>query len=635
MASSSRILSDVRDVEEEGESSPEREKAKSSNYMRHSHDQIAKLEELFKQQPNPDENQKDQIAKDLGLTPKQIKFWFQNKRTQKKIKKAHELVETYTEEPGSQSELQLDLTLGIGCSHDPSPAIFANSSEVQNVSPNPGPASDESRMPKAQMIGAATAAKDELVRLLSTNEPLWVKSPTDDRRLILHPICYERFFPRVSPLIKSSKAREESSKGSRIVGINSKRLIDMVMNSETWAHLFPSIISEAHTIQVVEKGSFENRSGAILLMYVDMHVLSPSVPSREFYFLRYCAQIEDGIWVITDVSFDYLEEKTIPSSCWRFPSGCLIREMPNAFSEVTWVEHVEVDENIPQHSLYKDVVSSNIAYGAERWLSELSRMSYRLSSFMPNYIPCDDAGAVISVPEGRKGLIKLSHRMMKNFTEMLNMSKGSSQQIIMSEGVWISVKENIKHGHGNAKSLVVATSFWVPNPSNDIVHFFIDAKNRAKWDFHSRENNPLLELCRISNKPRSANFISVFQETKPAMPRERALIIQETFMTHLGSYIVYAPINVDDLSMTIRGHDSSKVFLLPSGITISEVSESSVEEASSSSRNHGATRGSLVTVALQIEISGAINSDSVEAAKALVISTMMKIKDGLNFCDLV
>ncbi|XP_019440118.1 PREDICTED: homeobox-leucine zipper protein HDG11-like [Lupinus angustifolius] len=633
MASSSRI----RSVEEEGgENSPERKKAKGSNYVRHNHDQIAKLEELFKQQPTPDENQRYQIAQDLGLTPKQVKFWFQNKRTQKKIKKAHKLVETYIEKPESVSELQLDLTLRIGCSHDPSPAIFPNSSEVQSLSPNPGPASDKNTMPKAQMISAVIAAKEELVRLLSTNEPLWIKSPTDDRRLILHPICYESFFPRVSPLIKSSKAREESSKGSGIVGINTRRLIDMIMNSETWTHLFPTIVSKAHTIQVIEKGSFENRSGAILLMYMDMHVLSPSVPSREFYFLRYCAQIENGIWVITDVSLDYLEdEKTIPSSCWRFPSGCLIREMPNAFTEVTWVEHVEVDENISPHSLYKDVVSTGIAYGAERWLSELSRMCHRLSSFVPNYIPCDDSGAVISVPEGRKSLIKLSHRMMKNFTEMLSMSKKSSQQIIMSEGIWISVKENIKHGHENAKSLVVATSFWVPNPSNDVVNFFIGAEKRAKWDFHSTENNPLLELCRISNRPHSANFISVFQETKPAVPRERGLIIQEIFMTPLGSYIVYSPINVDDLSMTVRGHDSSKVFVLPSGITISELPESTVQEASSSSGNHGATRGSLVTVALQIEISAAINSDSVDAAKALVISTMLKIKDGLNFYDLV
>ncbi|KAE9599185.1 putative transcription factor & lipid binding HD-SAD family [Lupinus albus] len=511
MASSSRIPSDVRDVEQEGQSSPERKKAKDSNYLRHTHDQIAKLEELFKQQPTPDENQRGEIAQELGLETKQIKFWFQNKRTQKKIKKAHKMVEMYTEKPRSQSELQLDLTLGIGSSYDPSPASIPNLSEIQSVSPNPGLDSDKNRIPKAQMVGAAIAARDELVRLLCTNEPLWIKSPNDDRRLILHPTCYERFFPRVSPLIKSSKAREESSKGSRIVGINPRRLIDMIMHSETWTHIFPTIISKAHTIQVVEKGSFENRSGAVLLMYVDMHVLSPSVASREFYFLRYCSQIENGVWVITDVSFDYLEQKTIPSSCWRLPSGCLIREMPNGFAEVTWVEHVEVDENIPAHSLYKDVVSTSIAYGAERWLSELSRMSYRLSSFMPNYIPSDDAGAVINVPEGRKSLIKLSHRMMKNFTEMLNMSKRGSQQIIMSSGVWISVKENIKYGHENAKSLVVATSFWVPNHSKDIINFFISAEKRAQWDFHSSENSQLLEICRISNRPQSANFISVFQ----------------------------------------------------------------------------------------------------------------------------
>lgn len=40
---------------------------------------------FFKKHPHPDENQRLQLSRELGLDPKQIKFWFQNKRTQKKV----------------------------------------------------------------------------------------------------------------------------------------------------------------------------------------------------------------------------------------------------------------------------------------------------------------------------------------------------------------------------------------------------------------------------------------------------------------------------------------------------------------------------------------------------------------------
>ncbi|KDO41777.1 hypothetical protein CISIN_1g0462021mg, partial [Citrus sinensis] len=51
---------------------------------RHTTHQIQTLEAFFKDCPHPDENQRRQLSKELGLDLKQIKFWFQNKRTQTK-----------------------------------------------------------------------------------------------------------------------------------------------------------------------------------------------------------------------------------------------------------------------------------------------------------------------------------------------------------------------------------------------------------------------------------------------------------------------------------------------------------------------------------------------------------------------
>lgn len=40
---------------------------------------------LFKECPHPDDKQRQKLSLDLGLKPRQVKFWFQNRRTQMKV----------------------------------------------------------------------------------------------------------------------------------------------------------------------------------------------------------------------------------------------------------------------------------------------------------------------------------------------------------------------------------------------------------------------------------------------------------------------------------------------------------------------------------------------------------------------
>lgn len=41
---------------------------------------------MFKECQHPDENQRAALSRELGLDPRQIKFWFQNRRTQMKVR---------------------------------------------------------------------------------------------------------------------------------------------------------------------------------------------------------------------------------------------------------------------------------------------------------------------------------------------------------------------------------------------------------------------------------------------------------------------------------------------------------------------------------------------------------------------
>lgn len=65
-------------------------------------------------------------------------------------------------------------------------------------------------------------------------------------------------------------------------------------------------------------------------------MLSPLVSTREFYFLRYCQQIEQGLWAIVDVSYDFPQDNQFAPQfrSHRLPSGVFIQDLPNGYSKV-------------------------------------------------------------------------------------------------------------------------------------------------------------------------------------------------------------------------------------------------------------------------------------------------------------
>ncbi|KAE8722101.1 Homeobox-leucine zipper protein HOX6 [Hibiscus syriacus] len=58
----------------------------NKNKRRFSDDQIRSLESIFESESRLDPRKKIQVAKDLGLQPRQVAIWFQNKRSRRKSK---------------------------------------------------------------------------------------------------------------------------------------------------------------------------------------------------------------------------------------------------------------------------------------------------------------------------------------------------------------------------------------------------------------------------------------------------------------------------------------------------------------------------------------------------------------------
>lgn len=75
------------------------------------------------------------------------------------------------------------------------------------------------------------------------------------------------------------------------------------------------------------------RTDFFVKMTAEFQIPSPLVPSRECHFVRYCKQHSDGTWAVVDVSIDSLRPSPA-MRCRRRPSGCLIHEMPNGYSQV-------------------------------------------------------------------------------------------------------------------------------------------------------------------------------------------------------------------------------------------------------------------------------------------------------------
>lgn len=130
-------------------------------------------------------------------------------------------------------------------------------------------------------------------------------------------------------------------------------------------------------------------------MYAELQVLSPLVPTREGYFLRYVEQnAEQGRWMVVDFPIDSFRGGFIkPASAAktsdqyrRKPSGCIIQDMANGYPRVTWVEHVEVEEKHVHHEMVRVYVKSSVAFGAERWLAVLLRQCERMASLMATNI---------------------------------------------------------------------------------------------------------------------------------------------------------------------------------------------------------------------------------------------------------
>ncbi|GAB4850213.1 Homeobox-leucine zipper protein GLABRA 2 [Ancistrocladus abbreviatus] len=679
----SRSDDDFNMEDEDEEDGDKGKKKKRKKYHRHTAEQIREMETLFKESPHPDEKQRQQLSKQLGLHPRQVKFWFQNRRTQiKAIQERHEnsLLKTEIEKLKEESKSLRETVQKASCPN----CGFATTGRDATVAPEdqqlrienarlkaeveklrmivgkypPGTASpsgscsagndQENRssldfytgvfgIEKSKIMDIVNQALEELKKMATAGDPLWVKS-VETGREILNYDEYMREFSIESSSSGRPKRSIEASRDCGVVFVDLPRLVQSFMDVNQWKEMFPYLISKAATVDVVCNGEGANRNGAVQLMFAELQMLTPMVPTREVYFVRYCKQLNPEQWAIVDVSIDKVEDNIDASlvKCRKRPSGCIIEDKSNGHCKVTWVEHLECQKSTV-HSMYRTIVNSGLAFGARHWMATLQLQCERLVFFMATNVPTKDSNGVATLA-GRKSILKLAQRMTWSFCRAVGASSFNTWTKVTSktgEDIRVASRKNLNDpGEPIGVILCAVSSVWLPVSPSMLFDFLRDDARRHEWDIMAN-GGQVQSIANLAKGQDRGNTVMI----QTMKSKESSMwIVQDCSTNAYESMVVYAHVDIPGMQSVMTGCDSSSIAVLPSGFSIlPDGLESRPLVISSRQEEKSTEGGSLLTVALQIVTNTSPTvkptMESLESINTLISCTLRNIKTSLQCED--
>ncbi|GMH09010.1 hypothetical protein Nepgr_010850 [Nepenthes gracilis] len=681
-------------------------RGRMKKYHRHTPQQIQELENFFKDCPHPDEKQRLDLGRRLGLESRQVKFWFQNRRTQLKTQmERHEnivLKQEYDklrfenmamkeamgnplckncsggtkfgdssidehhirlENARLKDELARILAIAerfmdkpitefVNCNSQ----LSAGSSGISGLIGGPSSSGNLEIVPissasctgplineyeRSIYLQVAVSAMEELVSVAESDSPLWYKS-SDGGNEALNLEEYEKKFSPYGGM----KPAGFVTVATRVTGsviISSLELVESFMSANRWIEMFPYMIGKASTLEVLYNGVGGTRDGELQMMDAECLFPSPLVPLRRGRFLRFCKQHSQSVWAVVDVSVENAREIAYPDSFMRYkkkPSGCIVQDLANGCSLVTWIEHVEYDESCAHH-LYRPLLRSGLAFGAHRWLATLQCQCECSALLLSDKISLeDDSGLTL---EGRRSIVKLARRMSSNFCAGVCASSVRRWEKLELAGVGEDVRVMTRvslnePGEPSGVVLSTAKSVWLPISRRQLFDFLRDDQSRGRWDILSN-GGPMQEMARVSQGQDAANCITLL--CPPAAPARESnmLILQESWTEETSSLIVYAPVDVASMTAIMGGKDSEFLALLPSGFAIADaiVDHNMTVVPNARFLCDGAegtlTTGSLLTLGFQILVNSLPNAkltvESIETVNGLVACTIQKIEGAL------
>ncbi|KAF2304989.1 hypothetical protein GH714_000929 [Hevea brasiliensis] len=585
---------------------------KRKRYHRHTQRQIQEMEAFFKECPHPDDKQRKELSRELGLEPLQVKFWFQNKRTQ--MKAHHERTENailkaeneklraensrYKEAlsnascpncggPAALGEMsfdeqhlrienarlreEIDRISGIAAKYlgKPLSSLSHLSSHLHSRSHDVGVSSFGAQ---SDYVGGMYGATD-LLRPITTGptgaeKPMIVELavaameelmrmalageplwvPGENATEVLNEEEYLRAFPRGIGP-RPLGLRSEASRESAVVIMNHANLVEILMDVNQWSTAFCGIVSRAMTLEILSTGVAGNYNGALQVMTAEFQVPSPLVPTREIYFVRYCKQHVDGTWAVVDV---------------RWTIYALF-------------QYQGVEEG-PQVVSFKNC--------------QTDTQSTRLDNIISNW--SDD--------------IRVMTRKSMD-------DPGRPPGIVLS----------------------AATSFWIPVPPKRVFEFLSDENHRREWDILSN-GGQVEEMAHIANGRDPGNSVSLLRVNVSCSkivecklkPKQHADIARELHRLY-RVICFYAPVDISAMNIVLSGGDADYVALLPSGFAILPDGPAGFSPGGIVDVGSG---GALLTVAFQILVDSVptakLSLGSVATVNNLIKCTVERIKTAVT-----
>ncbi|XP_076928951.1 homeobox-leucine zipper protein ROC5-like [Bidens hawaiensis] len=399
-------------------------RSSSSQRVQHTRHQIERLEKFFKKKDHPSKVEMIEIGRELKIEEKKVKFWFQNRRSQLKaqmerdemsiMKKENEKLnieilalkevvrnsicrncgaqKTILDSVIEHHKLKMEneqlkeklsyVTSLINKKIGTPSTLASDTTKDDSISPlltslELAVGSSNNNITNSQMgieidiqrseylLEQASSAMEELLKLELVNAPMWNRNKEGGGET-LDFNEYVKLFPLYLG-IKPPGFVSEATRASSVVPMNSSTLVEALLNADRWREMFTGMIGSCTTMEVISKGLGGSKNGALQLMKAEIQLVSPLVPVRFLKFIRFTKKQADGIWIVVDVGYGMEGHLTR-----RCPSGCILEDMPNGLSKVTWIEHVQYDEQSVSHQ-YRGLISSGLGFGAQKWISALVR----------------------------------------------------------------------------------------------------------------------------------------------------------------------------------------------------------------------------------------------------------------------
>ncbi|TYK08556.1 multicellular trichome development class IV homeodomain-leucine zipper transcription factor [Cucumis melo var. makuwa] len=634
---------------------------------------------LFKESPHPDEKQRQQLSKRLGLSPRQAiqerhentllkaemeKLREENKAMREISKKKigcpncgtadatqDDIVFTTTEQlriknAKLKAEVEkLRAALGKYPQAAASPSTYSSGNEQETTNRScldfyTGIFGLE----KSRIMEKVDEAVEELKTMAGAGDPLWVRSVETGREILNYDEYLKtfRFNNNNSNTRNCLKTHIEASRETALVFMEPSRLVQSFMDENQWKEMFPFMISKAATVDVICNGEAANwNNGAVQLMFAEVQMLTPLVPTREMYFIRHCKQLDAEQWAIVDVSIENVEDNNIDASLVKYrkrPSGCIIKDESNGHCKVTMVEHLECEKN-KVHNLYRSIVNSGIAFGARHWMATLQLQCERFAFFMATNIPMKDSTGV-STLAGRKSTLKLAQRMSCSFSQAVAASSYQTWTKVVGktgEDIRVSSRKNLSDpGEPIGVILCAVSSLWLPLSPHLLFDFFRDESRRSQWDamFGGDKAKTIANLAKGQDRGNSVTIQTIGSKENN---NNNMWILQDSSTNSSESMVVYSGVDVTSMQSVMSGCDSGSVTILPSGFSILPDGADSRppllitrRKDDKTSDTHG---GALLTAAVQIltDTSPAAKPtlESVEYVKSIICCTLKNIRTSM------